>query len=113
MTEKSAVPLTHAERGRKAQALRTPERRREIASQGHLAASVAAVVNRAPDLTPDQLARLRALFVSETSEVVAVTAHRLKYLEDRDQWLECLESAGVDNWGGYEIALEIKNGLAE
>lgn len=45
--------------------------------------------------------------------MIAVRPEYLKYLEDRDQWLECLESAGVDNWGGYEIALEIKNGVGE
>lgn len=23
-------------------------------------------------------------------------------------WLDCLEAAGVDNWEGYEVAIEIK-----
>lgn len=28
-------------------------------------------------------------------------------LIQRDQWLTCLEAAGVDNWDGYEYALEM------
>ncbi|PYC75216.1 hypothetical protein C7C45_04935 [Micromonospora arborensis] len=40
----------------------TPEWRRERARNAHLAAAVNAVVERAPELTPDQVARLRAVF---------------------------------------------------
>jgi hypothetical protein len=57
-----STPLSHAERGRMAQALRTPERRREIARLGHLTSAVNAVVDRASELTPEQFSRLRALF---------------------------------------------------
>lgn len=35
----------------------------------------------------------------------------LELLEDRCQWLRCLESAGVDNWEGYEFAQEAYNTL--
>lgn len=52
MREKSA---SHVDRGRKAQALRTPEQRSAIASQGHLAASVATVIKRASELNEDQV----------------------------------------------------------
>lgn len=38
----------------------SPERRREIASLGHLAGSVKAVVDRAPELTLEQIEQLRA-----------------------------------------------------
>lgn len=71
--EKSAVPMSRAECGRlggqKTAASRTPEQRQKTASRGHLAASVSAVVARAPELTPDQLARLRALFAPAVSGV--------------------------------------------
>ena len=69
---RESVPrLSHAERGRlgalSANSKRTAEQRHELASRAHLAASVAAVVNRAPELTPDQLARLRVLFAPTVS----------------------------------------------
>lgn len=28
-------------------------------------------------------------------------------LKKRDNWLSCLEAAGVDNWEGYDIACDI------
>ena len=31
-------------------------------------------------------------------------------LEKRVDWLECLEAAGVDNWEGYSVAWDIKDG---
>lgn len=40
----------------------TPERRKEISSRGYLSAAVTAIVNRAPELTPAQVERLRAIF---------------------------------------------------
>ena len=30
-------------------------------------------------------------------------------LQDRDDWLCCLESAGVDNWEGYDVAQDIRD----
>lgn len=40
----------------------TAEQRRERARKAHLASCVAAVVARAPELTPEQAAKLRAVF---------------------------------------------------
>ncbi|MFG1871893.1 hypothetical protein [Micromonospora arborensis] len=58
--------LSHADRGRTggrtAAARMTPEQRRERARKAHLASAVAAVVNRAPELTTEQVAKLRAVF---------------------------------------------------
>ncbi|UUU21678.1 hypothetical protein [Streptomyces sp. DSM 40750] len=34
-------------------------------------------------------------------------------LEKRLEWLNALEAAGVDNWGGIEVAIEMYNGGAE
>ena len=60
------MPMSRTDRGRlgaqKVNASRTPEQRSAIASRAHLAASVSAVVSRAPELTNDQVDRLRALF---------------------------------------------------
>lgn len=43
--------------------------------------------------------------------VDAVTVPLEKYarLLERDDWLECLEAAGVDNWEGIEEAIRIRN----
>ena len=35
-------------------------------------------------------------------------AEYIASLEKRDDWLSCLEWAGVDNWQGYEHAYEIQ-----
>lgn len=35
---------------------------------------------------------------------------RLAELEKRDEWLSCLEAAGVDNWSGMEHAISMRNG---
>ena len=40
----------------------TPEQRRELARRAYLAGAVNAVVNRAPELSPEQASKLRALF---------------------------------------------------
>lgn len=47
--------------GRARAASQTPEQRRELARKGHLAAAIATVVNRFPELTPRQIERLRPL----------------------------------------------------
>ncbi|MEW2141373.1 hypothetical protein AB0869_00975 [Micromonospora vinacea] len=60
------MPLSIQERtsraGRASAASMTPEQRRERARKAHLASAVNAVVARAPELTPDQAAKLRAVF---------------------------------------------------
>lgn len=62
----TGMTITYAERGRlgaqKVNADRTPEQRKELSRRAHLAGSVNAVVARAPELSPEQRARLRALF---------------------------------------------------
>ena len=47
--------------GKTAAARMTPEQRRERARNAHLASAVKAVVDRAPELTPEQIDRLRAI----------------------------------------------------
>ena len=37
---------------------------------------------------------------------VTITASEYTYLTNRDNKLMCLENAGVDNWDGYDFALE-------
>jgi hypothetical protein len=42
-------------------------------------------------------------------EMVTITkAEYEKLLEDSD-WLNCLEQAGVDNWEGYSVAIDIRD----
>lgn len=40
---------------------------------------------------------------------IQITTERLRHLEEAEAKLEALESAGVDNWDGYEFALEELN----
>lgn len=58
--------MTTTERARKAgkarQAQLSPEQRTELSRKGSLAAAVAQVVNAAPELTQEQVDRLRAIF---------------------------------------------------
>jgi hypothetical protein len=44
-------------------------------------------------------------------DVEMVTIKKVEYerLLERDDWLSCLESAGVDNWQGMEEAIRIRN----
>lgn len=41
---------------------------------------------------------------------VAKLQRKLAELEKRDEWLSCLEAAGVDNWSGMEHAISLRNG---
>lgn len=38
---------------------------------------------------------------------------KIKSMEERLEWLDCLEAAGVDNWSGYSYAQDIRNGEEE
>lgn len=31
-------------------------------------------------------------------------------IQDQLSWLAALEAAGVDNWGGYDVAIQISDG---
>jgi hypothetical protein len=62
-----AVPMSHAERGRlgglKRAYSQTAEQRHEQARKLYLAGAVKAVVDRAPELTDDQRAKIRAILL--------------------------------------------------
>lgn len=65
------MPMSTKERAAKAGRARmealSPEERREHARRAYLAGAVNAVVERAPELTPDQAAKLRAIFGTAAS----------------------------------------------
>lgn len=48
--------------------------------------------------------------LEKTQEVLEKQIIRNKSLQERDEWLSCLEQAGVDNWDGYSFAIDIKEG---
>lgn len=54
--------------GRTTASRRTAEQRKQAASKAHLGSCVAAIVARAPDLSPDQIAKLRTIFGPATSQ---------------------------------------------
>ena len=40
-------------------------------------------------------------------ETITVLKSEYILLQSRDEWLNCLEGAGVDNWEGFDYAVEI------
>lgn len=40
--------------------------------------------------------------------MVSITVEEHDRLLEREDWLECLEAAGVDNWEGYSEAHRIR-----
>lgn len=46
----------------------------------------------------------------EEKDNVESLTRKVERLEERDEWLSCLEAAGVDNWDGYDIARDILKG---
>ena len=46
--------------------------------------------------------------MAKEEEMVSIPRSRYEYLEKRDAWLECLEWAGVDNWSGWDIAIDLR-----
>ncbi len=41
--------------------------------------------------------------------MISVSLEEWARLEDRAFWLQCLEAAGVDNWGGIDYAYALYN----
>lgn len=47
--------------------------------------------------------------MSNTEELVTLSKSEYDSLVEDSDWLRCLEAAGVDNWDGYDYALEIRS----
>lgn len=43
---------------------------------------------------------------------LGILEKQIQELKERDEFLSCLEAAGIDNWDGYEYAVEISEGKA-
>jgi hypothetical protein len=43
----------------------------------------------------------------EGAEVITIPLKRYNYLVERDEFLQCLDAAGVDNWSGWDDACEM------
>ncbi|WP_284576683.1 hypothetical protein [Streptomyces sp. 2P-4] len=57
-----------------------------------------------PSSTPDPVIIATALAASGQTDPA-----RIVRLEERDAWLSCLESAGLDNWHGVDVARELRD----
>ena len=44
-----------------------------------------------------------------SEEMVTITKKEYESLKKSDRWLSCLESAGVDDWDGFDSAREMFN----
>lgn len=47
--------------------------------------------------------------IATKARIIKGLQSRIKSLEDRDAWLQCLEAAGVDNWQGIDEAFDMRN----
>lgn len=45
--------------------------------------------------------------MAKAKKTITITQEEYDNLVERSRWLECLESAGVDNWSGYDYAREL------
>ena len=45
--------------------------------------------------------------MSDTTEMVTITKKEYEELLEAQEFLDCLEGAGVDNWPGYDEAIEM------
>ena len=43
-------------------------------------------------------------------ETITISKDEYEQLQDDSKFLRCLEAAGVDNWDGYDFALEAYQG---
>lgn len=48
-----------------------------------------------------------------SEEMITVKKSEYDYLVSREDWLQCLEAAGVDNWEGIEAAARISISMRE
>lgn len=47
--------------------------------------------------------------LKEEVEMVSIPKTEYESLLKRDDWLACLEQAGVDNWSGWDYACELRD----
>ncbi|KKK87181.1 hypothetical protein LCGC14_2755790 [marine sediment metagenome] len=47
--------------------------------------------------------------IDELQKQLAVSRDENNHLKEREQLLNALEAAGVDNWEGYDVAMDILN----
>ena len=47
------------------------------------------------------------------SDTVTISRFEYEKLTKDSEWLECLEAAGVDNWSGYDYAVDLYNELGQ
>ena len=48
---------------------------------------------------------------TDKTEMVTITKAEYDRLLEQELWLNCLEQAGVDNWDGYDEAIDIRDSL--
>lgn len=46
--------------------------------------------------------------MNKTEEMVTIPKSEYERLQEAEWELSCLEAAGVDNWSGYDYAMELK-----
>ncbi len=66
--------------------------------------------------TPEEMVKVNAQAMNhyiekftEQRELNEKLSKENEKLQKRNKWLNCLEAAGVDNWEGYGIAIDIRD----
>lgn len=85
----------------------------------HSSGAVWGVMNDAGDCGVTTPNGTNATFPGGTPDVVVIAAclaaagqldpARVSTLEERSEWLSCLEAAGLDNWPGVDMARELRD----
>lgn len=47
-------------------------------------------------------------YIMEPTQTITISTREYEQLIEDQLWLQCLEEAGVDNWQGMEVAIDIK-----
>jgi hypothetical protein len=55
----------------------------------------------------DEIEKIKRL--ASVAENITEYANEIVNLRESQDWLSCLESAGVDNWSGIDFAYELGN----
>ena len=51
--------------------------------------------------------------MESSNETVTISKEEYESLLEDQHMLQCLQAAGVDNWDGYDLAIEMMNGEGE
>ena len=67
------------------------------------------VIVKLLELTTTELNGNKVIFMDKKNETVTISKEEYDSLLEDQHMLQCLQGAGVDNWAGYDLAIEMMN----